>query len=325
MPMNREEKKHILKFLKTSFFVCLLFVVVLLPLELLLRKDILFYDRIKHQSDQLFAQRQNTIEWMFLGDSQIFYGIDPSAISTNYVVHNFAFASEPIATTYFKIKYALEKGYLPRIKKVWAVFDMSQLTAQAREGLRFEYDYNDVYNNRLLHDAEFRSFTTPKDWVQVLLYNSYAIRSRSNLLRIAKEMQSKEDSLTAYGFALRRSAMSEQDSSTAAMLHLQDTSRFQHTALLESNIRYYKKMIGMLQKRGVEVTLIRMPLIYDLADTRALQQENEELRSIIRSNFGEVRFINSALLNTGLVHSDFYDAGHLNYKGAQKLANALQE
>lgn len=325
MSINREEKKNIFKFLKISVVVFLLFVVALLPVELLLRRDILFYDRIKHQSDSVFVQKQSSIEWMFLGDSQVFYGIDPAAIPTNRKAHNFAFASEPIATTYFKIKYSLSKNYLPHLKKAWIVFDMSQLTAKARDGLRFEYDYHEIYIDRLFHDAEFRSSTTLKDWVRIILYNSYTIRSRSNLLRIAKEMQNKEDSLTAYGFALRHSAMSEQDSSAAVLAYKQDPNRAHHKALLDNNVQYYKKLISLLQARGVEVRLIRMPLVSDLADTVALQQEDKELRSIIRSHFGEIRFINSSLSGIGLLHNDFYDPGHLNDKGARKLASVLGE
>lgn len=325
MPINHEEKKNIFKFFKVSFVVLMLFVVTLLPVELFLRRDILFYDRIKHQSDSIFIRKQSSIEWLFLGDSQVFYGIDPAAIPTDRHVHNFAFASEPIATTYFKLKYSLAKGYLSNLKKVCIVFDMSQLTAKARDGLRFEYDYHDIYNDRLLHDAEFRSSTTLKDWVRIILYNSYTIRSRSNLLRIAKEMQSKEDSLTAYGFALRHSAMSEQDSSAAVVAYTQDATREPHTLLLENNIQYYKKLIGMLQARGVEIQLIRMPLVYDQANIQALQREDQELRAIIQSHFGKIQFINSSLSDIHLLHDDFYDPGHLNDKGAKKLAGVLGE
>lgn len=322
MAGKSRERNDVERFLKSVLFIALVCALVLAPLELLLRRNILFYDRIKHQSDSVFALRQTSVEWLFLGHSQILYGIDPEAIPTGEVVHNLAFADEPIATTYFKLKHYLAKGRLPELKRAWIAFDMSQLTPGEREGLRFEYNYTDVYNDLLLNDGEFRQSTTVNDWARVLLYNAYVVRSRTNLVHIVSESRSKEDSITAHGFGSRRSAMRRQDSAAIAATYWRDATRTPRV-LSEGNIFWYNKLIGMLRARGVEVVLIRMPLVCDRADTIAMHREHQRLVSVVRNNFAAVRFINCALPEMGLSHSDFCDPAHLNAAGARKVSARL--
>jgi ABC-type microcin C transport system permease subunit YejB len=84
-------------------------------------------DREMGRSRTAFERRRTDVEILALGDSRVYHGVDPQFIHPK--AHNFGFPSEPIQSTYWKMKYYLERGDLPRLRRWRPVSGSSGMAA----------------------------------------------------------------------------------------------------------------------------------------------------------------------------------------------------
>jgi hypothetical protein len=106
-------KTSIGHWIKAAFIAFLVFIVVIFCLELTDR--IVFRPKgIFARGVQDFEKQKNNVQIMFMGQSDMQYGIIPDIL--NYNAYNFAASNETLLETYYKLKYYIDD--MPNLRLV---------------------------------------------------------------------------------------------------------------------------------------------------------------------------------------------------------------
>ena len=131
------------RFLKKLIYFVLIVLFIAVLIESVFHKFRLTnFDIALSKSINNFEEVSDDIEVLFLGDSRTFYGINPITINSKLKTQNFSFPSEPIQTTYWKMKYYFDNEMLDSLKLAYILIDEEMLTGDSRIGLQTVYDYS---------------------------------------------------------------------------------------------------------------------------------------------------------------------------------------
>jgi hypothetical protein len=287
-----------------------------------------------HKSISNFEKKNDKIDILFLGDSQIFMGIDPDAINSKYEIYNFGFVSEPIITTYYKLNYYLEKNKLPNLKKVFIVINSITLTRENRLIINKDYDYYKYYNYFWDEIAKGMDWEQKLDYyltehfISYRLYSHIKTEIKNRLVFRWKHIYSISESGFCYVPGLV--ALSPEKFKTRIPIFIEDIRNESRnlTEISEKGINDYKKLIGIFQNNGVDVTLITLPSasVMISSEEKELYRENQ----IILADFVEKHFENVSYINFSSEEyrdvweiEDFRDGLHFSLNGSKKMGEIL--
>jgi hypothetical protein len=274
-------------------------------------RRIVLKDREFAQSIRNFEARADSVQGLFLGDSEVYYGVSPAALNTNCVVHNFAFPSEPIETTYWKVKHYLDAGSLDGLKFVVIQFEWSSLTSPARVGLQTEYDYYRYYDWSVLDDMR------PQEAAEAGLNYFYIVRLRVNDVTFGRV----DEKLDAFGYSHRTRQLSESEIPTLERAYFQT---IRPSFPDPRPLKYYHELVTLLRSRNIKVIFLQMPFLMLMRAPQhpEIAQRDPYERSVarlIQKEFPGIADFNYRI--DEIARPEYFsDLGHLNERGSNALA-----
>ena len=226
-----------------------LFIVVLIVAEVILRQispSLISYDKEVRDSIASFENRASDIELLFLGNSQTVHAINPEFMQNSGLkIHNFGYANEPIRTTYWKVKYYLDRGLLPQLKSVFL-----QLIIYDKREIRHEYNYHKYYNYiDIIRELDLN------EWYEFTLSHLYIYRVGRNILK--KIADGSVRTISKYGFRIAHDKLS--DEAFNHYINKVKNSEYEEYIIDNLNILYYKKLMDMLTGHGIRVYVYTLP------------------------------------------------------------------
>ncbi|EKD94375.1 MAG: hypothetical protein ACD_26C00086G0001 [uncultured bacterium] len=329
--MRTQEKINMFGFLFCGFVIFIATETVLnkyseyiLPSEHYLKKSIDCFEKI-----------QDEINIIFLGHSQVYYGINPAYIklSNKYKVHNFAFVSEPIETNYYKLSYYLQKRGLKNLKLV--VIDASSIINEATLNTVFEYSRYYNYLD-ILFNHRYNLFLT-------------AMVSKSNIIRLKPIITNinfsfstsslryfiDNEHLLDNGYCKREYSFTESQFKS----EIQNYIKWDQEEKLYPDpikLRYLNRLISTLHNRKINVIFILPPVPtlhlcqrgqYNSLITNHKKHDfcKLKIQQILKNIYPDIPVFNYNDPNKsiGFTLQHFSDRGHLNYRGSKLLSTKI--
>jgi hypothetical protein len=270
-------------------------------IEILLRNIPNNYKFKKHYLDE----HAGHIETLILGNSHLYYGINPSYLHTD--AFNAGHVSQPLAYDYLLLeKYNQQWKKLSKIIIPIDYFSMFSNMDSGGEPWRKQY-YKVYYNINA---------TKPTDQLE-LSCNTFDL----NITKIINYylLNKKELNCSNLGWGTSyHSAKSKDLLKTGVKAAARHTYPDEH--LLMENLRVLKRIFKFAQDRNIEVLLLTSPTYqsyYKSLNKKQLSRTLEETHRIAEEY--HVRYVN-LLEDNSFTKADFYDADHLNEIGARKLS-----
>ncbi len=293
---------------------CVLFCLLFYGIsELMIRKSISGAWDMTNKVSGFYNEPQNEFDVMFFGSSNTYCSFMPTVLWEQTGVYSYVFATQrqPLSATYSYIKEAL-KYQSPRL------IVMDVLTVEETQ------EYLDAGVNHSAAD----DIRMGKEKVEMCLSLAPGKESLELLLPFIKyhvrwkELQDKD-------YAFRRNSLRDPLKGYVLLDNTYDKATYvsqkevtECKEISEKNARYLQKIIDLCRERKIELLLVKTP-----------NNETTEQRKLFNTarqtaEKNGVRFINfndhydAIGLDTS---TDFYDATHLNYKGAEKFSKYFAE
>lgn len=292
--------------MKKFLFKCLIFIIPILIsiilFEFLLREIPNDYSLKKKYMDL----NSNQLEVLFLGNSHFLFGINP--IYMSYNSYNFANSSQSLDIDLKIIENY--KGNLNNLKFLVLPIDYSSLYYKLEEGdekwrlknYSIYYDFNDknIFNNFELLNG----------------------RVKNNFYRVYNFLSYKIDDISCnkLGFSLSYSKNYQnllKSGNIAAKRHTVNMKEKNDT--FKKNIHNLKRMIRFSKKNKIKLIFITTPCYKTYTSKLNKIQLNKTIFSIKRFINNKTVFYYNLLDQNSFGVNDYYDADHLNEKGAKKL------
>ncbi len=283
----------------TIFLSILVFMGI--TMELLLRN---IPNNYKFKKDYL-DEHADRIETLILGNSHLYYGIDPAYLRTD--AFNAGNVSQPL-----NFDYLLLKKYEHRWKKLSKIvipidyFSMFSNMETGGEPWRAQY-----YKTYFKINA-----TKPTDNLE-LFCNTFDL----NVHKIINYylFQEKELNCSNRGWGMSyRSAKSKDLMKTGLKAAVRHT--YPEQGFLQENLQVLTRIFKFAEARNIEVLLITTPTYksyYENLNKKQLFKTLQETRKI--ASLHQVKYVN--MLKDKLFNkADFYDGDHLNEIGARKFS-----
>lgn len=318
------------KFIINIAFFILLVVCAFLCCEIIFR-EFIKYDIDEHIEASIlnFEEKSNKINYIFLGDSEVYYGIDPKYIQLENA-HNFSFPSEPIQTTYWKVKYYFEQKKLKNLKTVFLLFEKRMINDINRIGLRTILDYSKYYNYYFddiisqMHLRDKFHFWLELNFDIIRLKPSYKKKVTQGLENLNKNIYSEV--LEKTGYSMRDYALKVDIFENMKSEQIIERKRTINTPENDSPLKYYRKLIELFETNNVKIIFFNMPDISILLnDIDELQIKGIFDEVIAKEYFPKIPFINCRVKPELWELNDFSDGDHLNAKGAKKIAEVFNK
>ena len=289
-------------FLRNTMIFALPIILSAISFEGLLRKIPNDYSYKKDYLDR----NSRTVEILFLGNSHIYYGIDPKYI--NRKSFNAAGVSQSL-----NYDLAIIKKYETKwdsLKCIVLPIDYLSLYTTLESGIEswrvknysIYYDIN--INHNILYNTE-------------LFTNSFIANLTNAYNYYYKHNVNTNCSLAGWGTKHQGSSHQDLDATgkSAAERHTMSTS-----AYLAENLETVSAIIKFAKSKNVSILFFTCPVYKSYSENLDSNQLNNTIRkadSLVRT-YGNASYIN--LLNDkDFTAADFYDADHLNDIGAKKL------
>jgi len=292
--------------------------------ELTLRKysKILFYyESYFSSSVDYFEKKASVINILFLGDSRVYYGVNPDVIPLRgCAIHNFAFPSEGIQSTYYKLEYYLSRGALPNLKFVFVPIRNPESISdkpflQKGHALSWEANYSKYYplNQMTPHLSIF-------DEMKTFFFNSNVIRLRRHtagkrLLRPSKV------TLLPNGYSKRTTVYTPIKSDEKE--YLKSMQKQIDDADSNEWELFYKKTASALERRGVQPIFVLLPDLWHAPELR--KDYVETLSGFVERNIPGSTFLDYTKNRFNWLNKDFADRGHLNIDGAHIFGQLIAD
>ena len=273
--------------------------------EIFLRKIPNDY-RIKQQ---YFEWHSAEIKVLFLGSSHAYYGINPIYMKESSF--NAAYVSQSL-----EIDYEILNKYKSSLKSLRTIilpvsyFSLNSSMGNNGEGWRNKY-YTIYYHLNMGY--------RPEDNLEIL--NKFSLNWYKIVNYYFKHISPVSSSSLGWGTHSSQSTKS-----------LEETGREasgRHTGinpiLYQENRKILDSIILIAQRKNVRV-LLYTPPAYSTYTRHLNVKQLSELRNTMSSltkNYNNTTYVDF-LLDTSFVKADFYDADHLNDKGAKKLTIKLE-
>jgi hypothetical protein len=169
------------QFRKQAFWFCLILLILYATVESFSRALL----NRAFQGSQSYSQSLRFLEYrapeidvLFLGDSEIYYGIDPRQIEFPMGIHNFAFPAEGIIATYHKLKHYVESGALPKLHTLFLQCQPHSFDPEKRFRLRGYGDFS-----AFLSHGDLLTIYGGREWMIQCLYQSHFLKFRKHRQR----------------------------------------------------------------------------------------------------------------------------------------------
>ena len=259
----------------------------------------------KYKKEQLL-KNADTAGIIVMGSSHAHYGINPDFFSVKG--YNFSNISQSLDFDYMLLEKYFDK--LDNLEFVVVPVSYSSLFGSlfvSEENWRIK-SYNLYYGLRAGFSA--------KDYFELL---NGTVASNIKRIREAGDNKSNPIAVSEKGFGTDFTSGIKND-----LVETGKTAALRHTkadwSLFEYNKNYIDKMIKLCEARNVKLIFVTMPAFYTYRDNL-----NEEQLSIsidymnsTAKNHDNVYYFNF-LDNAQFTEDDYYDADHLNGKGAKKF------
>jgi hypothetical protein len=322
------------QFLNKLIYFTLVIILVIILNEIAFHKFRLTnFDIALSKSINNFEEVSKDIDVLFLGDSRTYYGINPVTINSKFIIHNYSFASEPIQTTYWKMRYYFDNEMLDNLKSVYILFDESMVSSDSRIGLQTSYDYSKFYNYYFNEITETMPLNKKLGfWFSI---NSSTIRLKSSFKTIIRNKlfsimrkNGKQEIIEKSGFANRAYNIEHKNFEREKSYMINGLKETRTMNIVP--VKYYHKLVDLLAEKDIRVFFYKMPStsIILLKENKSVEkyfrikQEREE--EFIKSEFPNSAYINFSKIDIEWCLEDFSDRGHLNSKGAYKLGEYLR-
>ena len=285
---------------------CLPLVILCVSLELLLRK----IPNVYSYKANFISEHAGQISTLILGSSHTYYGVNPSYIKGNA----FSLANISQSLDYDDWLLAKYSSTMTGLRNVIIPISYFSLYTNLDNGIE---DWRKKYYKIYYGKSEYISF-----------YNNLEIES--NLKTISRKLfryyllHEADNSYSSTGFGLNykyinRKSDLNKEGEIAAKRH---TFEYEQK-MVDDNIKSIISMIKRCKANNIYVLLITPPSWHTYSDRLNKNQLELTVKSCryIAKEY-HVTYIN--LLNDKrFVVDDYYDADHLNDRGAAKLANIL--
>ena len=259
--------------------------------------------RDKHQWMERHAGEVTTL---ILGNSHTFYGIRPDSLP------ECAFSLAQVSQTYRYDDYLLHNYDMPWLKRVVIPFSYMSLWED------FESQEDKWFNAIrycLYMDCDIHSRLSRYGW------ECRAIPSfKEKLKGLMQPPQLSWDSL-GWGTNYVGHRFEQWDNGRQRV----DENTYQDTAVVALNMGYLTRMLTWCREQSVCVVLVEPPVsaTYHACKNAFQDSVNKMCINDILRRFPEVRYLDLEQ-DSRFVADDFYDADHLNVKGAEKLTAIIR-
>ena len=292
-------KKFILNFLLFSFPIIFLFLLFILLLPTV-------PNDYSYKNNYLIKNAEK-IEVLILGSSHSYYGINPSYFSFN--AFNSAHVSQDLK--YDLLIFNKFKNHLKNLNFVIlpiSYFTFFSLLEESKENWRIQY-YNIYYLNKFVEIDKINI----KGSIESIIKYYILHKSNINVNQLGFNNRDKKKQNITKSFEIT--------GKEAALRHTENN--FNHLIL---NRKRLEQLLNHCIYANIKVILFTPPALDFYTKNLNLQQLEiaEKTLSEISRSYKNVSYYN--LLNDKRFDKqDFYDADHMNYLGAKKLSNILDE
>lgn len=272
---------------------------------------------------------ENSIDVLYFGTSEIYAGVFPTAIyhKAGITSFNFAISYKSAITTYYQLEYALKTQTPDLVMCDFAALFSDSLPnnneAIYRKVVDTMPDYHVKYN--LIKDL-----CAEDDTQSALSYYFPLLRYHSMWNDLNSENFEKDYIYdTEYGQYKQGCLLSNADYNEDYDGQVYKIApelwqvESKDSELSSVSVKYYDKMIELCNNRGIKMVALIPPRISG-ASIKAAQWgvtkdylESRDVDIIDYNTYEAVSELNLVL------EEDYYNAGHLNYKGAVKLSEDL--
>lgn len=294
-------------------------------------RELFVEDASLAESFRYFESASKDIDIIFLGNSVAYNGIDPDSIRiSGYKAYNFAFNSEPIGTTYYKMKYYLDRGHLPRLKVA--------VVSMLYSSLIVEYPINTFYDYSKYHDyadiVKTNNFKTISNAflnrVHLIRTHSFLINNLARKLLLRNKGQDLSNQLGGKllpnGFFYGTAEFTQKDLERERPNVLVPELEKPH----QDEMFYLKRLIELFREHQIKVVFLQIPApVFLLAGQEELAKNKDydlfgqKIQAVLKDNFPDVPTLNYYKLDMGWKLDFFRDRGHLNARGAEFLGQHL--
>lgn len=281
-------------------------IIVLIASELLIRNIPNEYAIKKEYLDK----NSNEIETLILGSSHTYRGVNPDFISGN--VYNAAMVSQSLDYDYKILsKYEGEWDRLNTIVVPISYFSLYSNLENSVEFWRVK-NYNIYYD---LYEGG--------DWKY--LTEIFSTPFRTNVIRIVDHyiLNIKNTETSSLGWGSKRAAQKpfklKENGIEAAKRHTKESDN-----LLASNLVTLNKILSFAKKNKCNLLFVTPPAFLSYREHLNQDQYNVTIEKLsnISLLFENAKYFNF-IASPKFIEEDFYDADHLNGKGAAKFSKLL--
>ena len=282
-------------------------------LELTLRK---IPNDYKYKSEYI-NKNSSQIETLILGSSHSYYGVNPYFMSPN--AFNNAHVSQPLSFDY-QILMSKSKDW-KKLKKIYLPISYFSFWSDLRNSSeswrsKFYYHTYDIDDNLSFQD---KFFISQKFRISIIHFYNFIFKGKDHLRINDLGWGLRYDSKTSKN--LQISALSASKRHSKNNIYSNDNKD-----IFSKNVWYLNQISKWAKTNGVEVIFFTPP-----AHISYINNLNPEQLSITRNT---IRNISDKYDNCNYIDlmessffekEDFYDADHLNEKGAKKLSELLDD
>jgi hypothetical protein len=250
-----------------------------------------------------------SIQTLILGNSHTFYGINPKFLTSKSF--NAANISQPLYYDYLILRmYESKMTHLSQIVIPIDYFTLFTNLQESGEGWRVK-NYNLYFGMNESDDIATHT---------EILSGKVAINlHRLFLYYVRKDKVTTSDEL-GWGNPFKHESISSLKESASIALARHKAKDYH---LLNENLRILTSIIKIAELRKIKVILVTCPVekyYYNNADNNQITKTISEVTKL--KNKYHLTYIN-LFKNSSFQDSDFYDADHVNEKGAKKLSTKM--
>lgn len=251
---------------------------------------------------------EKNITTLIIGNSR------PECSFNDSLIHrtkNISLVAEPYFYTYIKLRKLLESN--KGIKQVLLEFSDISLSNKNMNSWTFEtVSIKYLYTKyATIMTADEKSFIFSKNPIEVVRSSSFLLRE--NLLFIT----AKNKNLLSYkqmgGFVAKSES------------HIEELRRTQNTTPTKNatdeiallNLQYLDKIVNLCKKHHIRLYFLRSP-VHPIYKLNAFDKVYD---SVLQARYPTIDLIDFA--NYNLNDTEYFDAHHLNYKGARKVSVSM--
>ncbi len=257
------------------------------------------------------TQKGTTIKTLILGNSHSYYGIKPEYLEQN--CFNASQISQPLQYDYLFLKHF--ENYLSSVQRI--ILNLSSFS------LFFNFESADESwrNKNYILYYGINNWNSYKDNSEIL-----SLPFSVNYRRIKKYWQLGPIlTCSEKGWGNNYTAATSKDIFTTAKKAAKKHN-IRKQGFFDSNKKHLQSIIDWCNKRKVQLLLYTPPshkAYYQRIDTLQLNLSKAYLQQIVQK-YQHCRYLD-LLKSDAFVNEDFYDADHLNDRGAKKLSILLSK